>query len=610
MPAPRSREHPSLVRQLTAVVPPRAVQNSISIAKYYHSAELVLRQADSYEREGNEEQQYVMLMRFASLILETLPGHQDYKKADPKYVRLKKTLADKVFPQLEQLKIVLQTKDIHDPSAHSRNRPDYAIPAEGSRPALPASNGSGAGSPGLSSSSPGGGWPGKQQQQQQQQQQPAAYDYSQVQVDDLLDIIQHGPGPGRPGGGNAGLVLQQGHGGLSSLSSSSSSSSLRQGQSWHASHHTADSDLGLVVAGSGAGRTSSPPHYKPKYAAKSNDADRHALYYQSSGRLAPSSTATAITPAAAAAAGGRGELDWVSPGGYLTVTGSLPAARVPGGPGFNSHLQRYPDLAAFAQVPQPSAGPSPPPQLVEVVSLSSSQAAATESCSCPPAPGYPGPPPSSSSSSRPLPPPPPPSAVSALALPDSSGVREVSKRAQLRDVHVSVALMEEFLAYARANTSRGIESCGILAGQLSANDSMFTITTLIIPKQQGTSDTVQALNEEEIFEVQFAEELYPLGWIHTHPTQTCFLSSVDVHTQCGYQTMLDEAVAIVMAPSDRKQSRGIFRLSTPGGLQLVQRCSLRGFHAHPDTSTGQELYEKSSHVYLNPNTRHKVIDLR
>lgn len=61
----------------------------------------------------------------------------------------------------------------------------------------------------------------------------------------------------------------------------------------------------------------------------------------------------------------------------------------------------------------------------------------------------------------------------------------------------------------------------------------------------------QALNEEEIFEVQFAKELYPMGWIHTHPTQTCFLSSVDVHTHAGYQTMLDEAMAIVMAPTDR-----------------------------------------------------------
>lgn len=73
---------------------------------------------------------------------------------------------------------------------------------------------------------------------------------------------------------------------------------------------------------------------------------------------------------------------------------------------------------------------------------------------------------------------------------------------QLRDVHVSMALMEEFLAYAASNTKRGIESCGILAGRLQANDSIFNITTLIIPKQSGTSDTVQALNEEEIFDVQ------------------------------------------------------------------------------------------------------------
>ena len=89
------------------------------------------------------------------------------------------------------------------------------------------------------------------------------------------------------------------------------------------------------------------------------------------------------------------------------------------------------------------------------------------------------------------------------------------------------------------NTRRGIESCGILAGSLSADDSVFTINTLIVPKQEGTSDTVQALNEEEIFEVQDTRSLYPLGWIHTHPTQTCFLSSVDVHTHCGYQVGLE-----------------------------------------------------------------------
>ena len=83
-----------------------------------------------------------------------------------------------------------------------------------------------------------------------------------------------------------------------------------------------------------------------------------------------------------------------------------------------------------------------------------------------------------------------------------------------------------------------------------------------------------------------------------------------MHTQCGYQTMLDEAVAVVMAPSDRSKKCGMFRLSTPGGLGLVQRCVMRGFHAHPPTGTGQEVYELCGHVYLNPRAKHDVVDLR
>ena len=82
-----------------------------------------------------------------------------------------------------------------------------------------------------------------------------------------------------------------------------------------------------------------------------------------------------------------------------------------------------------------------------------------------------------------------------------------------------------------------MESCGILAGLLDSKRGLFSITTLIVPKQEGTSDTVQALAEEEIFEAQDSRGLYPMGWIHTHPTQTCFLSSIDVHTQCGYQVI-------------------------------------------------------------------------
>lgn len=59
---------------------------------------------------------------------------------------------------------------------------------------------------------------------------------------------------------------------------------------------------------------------------------------------------------------------------------------------------------------------------------------------------------------------------------------------------------------------------------------------------QGTSDTVSMTHEEELFEYCHGEgrSLIVLGWIHTHPRHTCFMSSVDMHTHCGFQTMLPE----------------------------------------------------------------------
>jgi len=76
------------------------------------------------------------------------------------------------------------------------------------------------------------------------------------------------------------------------------------------------------------------------------------------------------------------------------------------------------------------------------------------------------------------------------------------------------------------------------------------------------------------------------------------------------QTQMDEAIAIVMAPRDAGKRCGLFRLSTPGGLKLVQKCAQRGFHAHPPTPTGQPLYELCGHVYLNAALKHDVVDLR
>ncbi|KAJ1908804.1 hypothetical protein IWQ60_011516, partial [Tieghemiomyces parasiticus] len=116
----------------------------------------------------------------------------------------------------------------------------------------------------------------------------------------------------------------------------------------------------------------------------------------------------------------------------------------------------------------------------------------------------------------------------------------------LRRMHIPFDILGKFLAKARANTQRNLETCGILCGYLQREE--FYLTTLLIPKQESTSDTCNTTNEEEIFQYQMENDLLTLGWIHTHPTQTCFMSSVDVHTHYSYQQMLREAVAIVCSP--------------------------------------------------------------
>ncbi|XP_040996458.1 AMSH-like ubiquitin thioesterase 1 [Juglans microcarpa x Juglans regia] len=175
-------------------------------------------------------------------------------------------------------------------------------------------------------------------------------------------------------------------------------------------------------------------------------------------------------------------------------------------------------------------------------------------------------------------------------------------------LHISTTMMETFMKLAKSNTDRNLETCGVLAGSLK--NRKFYITALIIPKQESTSDSCQATNEEEIFEVQDKQSLFPLGWIHTHPSQSCFMSSIDVHTHYSYQIMLPESVAIVMAPRDGSRKHGIFRLTTPGGMSVIRQCQQRGFHPHDPPPDGGPIYKTCTDVYMNPKLKFEVIDLR
>ncbi|XP_023694336.1 STAM binding protein b isoform X1 [Paramormyrops kingsleyae] len=171
----------------------------------------------------------------------------------------------------------------------------------------------------------------------------------------------------------------------------------------------------------------------------------------------------------------------------------------------------------------------------------------------------------------------------------------------LRQLSVPSELCHRFLKLADANTSRGVETCGILCGRLTQN--AFTVTHVIVPKQCGGPDYCDTENEEELFLIQDQYDLITLGWIHTHPTQTAFLSSVDLHTHCSYQIMLPESIAIVCSP--KFNETGYFRL-TDYGMDEISSCKQKGFHPHPKEPP---LFSAGGHITIT-DSKVTVLDLR
>ncbi|KAK7045217.1 MPN domain-containing protein [Favolaschia claudopus] len=190
---------------------------------------------------------------------------------------------------------------------------------------------------------------------------------------------------------------------------------------------------------------------------------------------------------------------------------------------------------------------------------------------------------------------------------------------RLRTVLLPHATLPRFLAIASVNTARNLETCGLLLGRevvkglclrffpssLSCSLSLgralvtdecvvgstsggenprmrYVVETLLIPKQHATSDTCTMDEEEGVLEFTERRGLITLGWIHTHPSQSCFMSSVDLHTHASFQCMLPESFAVVCAPKS-EPSFGIFRLTDPPGLEIVLKCTAKqAFHPHPD----------------------------
>lgn len=203
-------------------------------------------------------------------------------------------------------------------------------------------------------------------------------------------------------------------------------------------------------------------------------------------------------------------------------------------------------------------------------------------------------------------------AAAAAASNVTTGVSSASKdifsslrsnSQELRSVFIPKDLISVFITLAGGNSWLNLETCGFLCGFIRNNE--LHISTLILPKQKATSDSCEALDEGELFTVMDQKNLIALGWIHTHPSQTSFMSSVDLHCHAPFQMMLKEAVAIVCSIKYRESK--YFRLVQPHGLNLVSGCTQTGHHSHPEPPP---IYEECGHCRELPDTAVIVMDLR
>ncbi|VDM32371.1 unnamed protein product [Hydatigera taeniaeformis] len=174
----------------------------------------------------------------------------------------------------------------------------------------------------------------------------------------------------------------------------------------------------------------------------------------------------------------------------------------------------------------------------------------------------------------------------------------------LNPILVPRTLAATFIETVKSNTRANRETCGTLCGHLSPEGDKFVVSHIIICKQTGTADSCITTNEEELLCCLESDGLIVVGWIHTHPSQKAFMSSMDLHCHLSYQLMLPEAIAIVCAP--KHDEVGYFSLTPDYGLKFVLDCKETGFHNHTSL---QELYAPSTHVVFTEGEV-EVVDLR
>jgi proteasome lid subunit RPN8/RPN11 len=104
-----------------------------------------------------------------------------------------------------------------------------------------------------------------------------------------------------------------------------------------------------------------------------------------------------------------------------------------------------------------------------------------------------------------------------------------------------------------------VETAGLLLGKYE--DNVLYIEEMEVGDQQANAVHVeiseQALTEAVVRMSSRVDDRVIVGWWHTHPNLSSFMSSTDISTQSRYQSLFPQAVAIVVDPVKYSKTKKI-----------------------------------------------------
>lgn len=149
---------------------------------------------------------------------------------------------------------------------------------------------------------------------------------------------------------------------------------------------------------------------------------------------------------------------------------------------------------------------------------------------------------------------------------DSSAPLKIKKsKAKIEiDIKPILKIASHSLKYAnpRINKSQWVEVIGLLAGQIDKNTGKLYIRDAF-PMGHGTALNAEIKdykNYERAYRDITKNGLFICGWYHSHPSYGTFMSMEDLITQSRYQKLWDEAIALVIDPTEVDGNRYGFNI--------------------------------------------------